>query len=92
MKHIIGKVSGEELKSLELIRTKITCSRQALHITPEGTEEKRQFYIQSVLDSFSNYSWLEKDWWNGIFETYKIDKSFNVYIDFTSGELYTNEQ
>lgn len=91
MKTIIERVSKEELDSIELIRTKINCTKQALQIMPEGTDEEKDFYIKSVLDSLGNYSWLEIDWWKTVQDKYRLDKSKTVYIDFNTGELYINE-
>lgn len=91
MRKIIGITTKEELDSLELIRTKITCSKQALQIMPEGTDEEKDFYIKSVLDSLGNYTWLEQDWWNEIIKRYGLSRNDVVYVDFITGELYINE-
>lgn len=91
MRKIFGKASKEEMDSFNLIRTKISCARQAMSIVPNGTEAEQKFYYQSMLDSFSNYTWLEQDWWTSVLEKYGLDKSAKLAIDFSSLEFYLDE-
>ena len=91
MRKNLGKIVDEdELRSIDLVQTKISCARQALGIVPEGTQEQMGFYVQSCIDSLGNYTWLQKDWWSNIIKKYELGTD-NVYIDFNTGELYLNE-
>ncbi len=93
MKKILGIATKEEIDSIDLIKTKMSCVSQTLKILPEGIKEEQiNYYIQSNVDLLGTYQWLEKDWWEQIFKKYKIEKNTNVYIDFDTGELYINEQ
>lgn len=88
MKKVFAKVTKEELDSLDLIKLKISCARQAMSELPKGImNEQIPLYVQSNVDLLGNYTWLEKDWWSEIIRKYKITIE-PVWIDFSTGELY----
>lgn len=90
MKKIIGHATQEEIDSLNLIKTKILCAKHALSIIPDGTENDKKYYFQSILDSYANYQWLEQEWWQSVSKRLNIDIQENINIDFLTGEYFVN--
>lgn len=90
MRKVIGHATQEEIDSLNLIKTKIVCVKQALSIIPEGSEDDKIFYFQSMLDSYANYQWLEQDWWQSVAKRLDVDIRENINIDFLTGEYFVN--
>jgi len=90
MRKVIGHATQAEIDSLNLIKTKIVCAKQAMSIIPDASDDDKRFYFQSMLDSYANYQWLEQDWWQSIAKRLNVDIRENINIDFLSGELFVN--
>lgn len=86
----IGEISQEKIDSLSLIITKISCAKQALRITPDGTDEDKKLFTQSVLDSIGTYEWLQKEWWEEIGRELGTNRA-SLYLDFSTGKVYRDE-
>lgn len=87
---VVGRVKQEECDNLSLILTKISCAKQALKYLPEELPpEEKDFYIKSCIDALGNYAYLEKNWWQEVLIKYNLKG--NIYINFNTGDLYTNE-
>lgn len=79
----IIKLDEEEYKSIELIITKIGITNSQLEMIPQGvSDDDKKIYIQTITDMLGNYRWLEKDWWNSIYEKYNLDRSVPYKLDF----------
>jgi len=83
-------IEENELGAINLIKNKIYCAKQALNINviPENEEsDKVKQYLQAVIDILGGYTWLEKAWWENIYEKYNIDKSKKIHLNLNNGEI-----
>lgn len=93
-KKIIASITNEELETLEIINNRISCAAQAacpysiLDTTPK---EKTLLFIEAALITKADAQYLEKKWWNEIKQKYNIQKNIEIYLDFTTQELYIKE-
>ena len=85
------KCSEMEAESFKLLHNKITCANQALSPAsiPNGVHnDKIRIYLTTVLESLSNYKFLEQNWWDTCINKYSLPKNKNIYIDFNSRDFY----
>jgi hypothetical protein len=89
-KYLDKKCTEEELNSIRLISTKISCSRQAVHpsnISEDCTERQAELFVKGAIKAQSEAMFLENNWWQSMTAKYKLPEK--TYLDFKDGSFYT---
>lgn len=94
-KNLGVKVTEEERSTIDLILTrKETAS--ALDISPSITDQAtKDAYYKAAITVLGDMKFLEKNWWKSTLAKYEIVKNFgevDVFVDTSTGELYTLEE
>lgn len=85
------KVDQDELNSIILVNTKISCARQAATpaAIPDGVDEKHvRLYVKGALDALAEAQFLASTWWKSMQHKHQLPTDRHIHIDFQSGEFY----
>ena len=86
-------INREELKEITSIRNKGNCVEQALNLSnvPENvSQDLMDKFVKSILKEKQETMEAESSWWNSMIKKYSLIG--NVYLDFSDGSLYYNEE
>lgn len=85
------KVSQVELDSLLLFNTRISVAGQAAsctEISRSATLEQVKLYITAAIDVQAEAREQQRGWWREIIVKYKLPKDKEIFVDFSTGDLY----
>lgn len=88
------KITQSELNNIKLITNKLSCCKQAASpasIPDEIDPAKGTLFVKAALDALGEVQTLNDYWWEHIKQEYELPVDKNIWVDFTTGELYTME-
>jgi len=85
------KITQEELNSITLVNTKISCARQAATPAsiPDGVSEQNvKLFVKGALEALAEAQFLAQVWWSTMQVKYQLPTDKHIHVDFLTGEFY----